>query len=238
MLGRFRLAGVNAVFAVVGLAVAASADTGSSAPRGAIPGISCNEEEGIVRVGNFHPSGDNVVAGYQIEEGGSPRGIGPGPQEAIVIENHASEGGSGGGFTCGGDVGTWVRFIARTGPGADTVRTDAGGFQGKYDPVPRPLPARIETLLHGGGGADFLSGRKGRDEIRGGSGRDRLLGGPGPDKLVLGRGREDTGIGGAGNDVIRARDGKRDFVRCRQGVDHAVVDTKDRVSGCEHQDVR
>jgi hypothetical protein len=41
-------------------------------------------------------------------------------------------------------------------------------------------------------------------------------------------------LGGAGNDVINARDGQRDLVNCGSGVDTAVVDKLDRVVGCEH----
>ena len=38
---------------------------------------------------------------------------------------------------------------------------------------------------------------------------------------------------GPGDDTLRARDGKADRVRCGPGHDVAVVDKRDRVSGCE-----
>jgi hypothetical protein len=40
--------------------------------------------------------------------------------------------------------------------------------------------------------------------------------------------------GGAGNDRVTAVDGKRDAVDCGPGRDTAVVDSHDRVRGCEH----
>jgi Ca2+-binding RTX toxin-like protein len=77
--------------------------------------------------------------------------------------------------------------------------------------------------MAGAAGADRLNARSGRDCVRGGNGDDTLIGGPGGDRLG----------GGNGDDRIAARDGARDRVACGPGDDLAVVDGKDRVSGCE-----
>ncbi len=96
---------------------------------------------------------------------------------------------------------------------------------------PRPLAkkgvtklgtAKDETLV-GTAYADRLEGRAGNDVLRGLAGDDVLVGG-------LGR---DTIEGGGGADSIRARDGKRDVVRCGAGKDAAFVDRFDVATGCE-----
>lgn len=86
--------------------------------------------------------------------------------------------------------------------------------------------------INGRGGRDKIKGRAGDDCLRGGGGKDVVKGGGGNDKLVGGRGA-DRLVGGGGNDVIRSRNGGRDKVRCGGGKDRAVVDSHDRVRGCE-----
>lgn len=84
------------------------------------------------------------------------------------------------------------------------------------------------------GGNDKLHGGRGADRLYGGPGKDLLDGGPGNDLLVGGKGR-DVFKGGPGNDRIRAADGTRERIDCgRGGKDHARVDRRDRVRGCEH----
>jgi hypothetical protein len=39
--------------------------------------------------------------------------------------------------------------------------------------------------------------------------------------------------GGAGNDVISARDGSRDVIDCGAGLDRVTADRRDRLRGCE-----
>ncbi len=88
----------------------------------------------------------------------------------------------------------------------------------------RLLGERDGDKLSGGPGRDRLSGQPGADLLNGARGNDRLVGGTGPDRLN----------GGPGNDFISARRGSRDTVRCGGGRrDVAVVDRRDRVSGCE-----
>ncbi len=77
--------------------------------------------------------------------------------------------------------------------------------------------------IHAGRGADCASGQAGNDRVYGEGGRDRLQGGRGRDQVS----------GGSGDDWIKVRDGKRDRVRCGSGTDVAVVDSHDRVRGCE-----
>ena len=75
----------------------------------------------------------------------------------------------------------------------------------------------------------------------GGVGWDRLIGGPGRDVLRGGPGRDEFntaatgyGAGGAGNDLIRARDRGTDLIDCGAGFDTAVVDLReDGVFNCE-----
>ena len=78
-------------------------------------------------------------------------------------------------------------------------------------------------LIKGAGGRDLIKGRGGGDCLRGGTGADTVGGGAGRDKLD----------GGPGRDRLVASDGKRDVVRCGGGKDHARVDAKDKVRGCE-----
>jgi Ca2+-binding RTX toxin-like protein len=76
--------------------------------------------------------------------------------------------------------------------------------------------------------------------MKGGAGADTLLGGGRGAALVGGPGRDEFNaidgkpVGGAGHDVIRARDGGRDVVNCGPGNDVAYVDrVEDGVFGCE-----
>ena len=99
----------------------------------------------------------------------------------------------------------------------------------------------LRTHMKGGPGNDQFLGAERRDRVRGGGdddtvqgflGGDRIRGGPGNDTLDGGGGR-DRLVGGRGNDEIEARDGKRDRIRCGRGRDSVMVDSKDRLSGCE-----
>ena len=105
-------------------------------------------------------------------------------------------------------------------------------------------------ILVGRGGPDRLAGHRGADVLRGLAGRDRILGGQGPDRIIGGKGRDvlrgslgrdefntsRTGLsaGGAGNDVIRARDRGVDLIDCGGGFDIVYVDLReDGVFNCE-----
>lgn len=95
--------------------------------------------------------------------------------------------------------------------------------------------------LWGGPGDDVLRGDRGNDRLSGGPGSDRILGGPGADVLigVVGEDAFNTGAdgkqsGGAGDDVIYARDGDQDTINCGPGYDVAYVDAvEDGVYDCE-----
>lgn len=124
-------------------------------------------------------------------------------------------------------------------------------------------PAGNDTL-YGGAGNDALYGQGGNDRLYGDSGKDRLVGGYGNNILCGGTGRDtlDGGSGndritgdacfprpsrpgsrtatvnryrgGAGNDTIDARNGRKETVDCGTGSrDVAIVDTTDRVKRCE-----
>jgi Ca2+-binding RTX toxin-like protein len=82
------------------------------------------------------------------------------------------------------------------------------------------------------GGADRVKARSGDDCANGGSGRDKLKGQDGNDELIGKRGR-DRLAGGEGSDKLRARRAGADKVLCGKGKDTAVVDSRDKVRGCE-----
>lgn len=94
-----------------------------------------------------------------------------------------------------------------------------------------------DDLIRGLSGNDCLVGDKGDDRLLGGKGSDRLTGGAGDDTLVGGGGvnRYDAG---AGNDIVKAANGRRELVSCGPGRDRARVDSRDRVRGCESQSAK
>lgn len=81
-----------------------------------------------------------------------------------------------------------------------------------------------DDAVFGGGGNDVVDGQTGDDLVEGGDGDDIVRGGTGRDRLY----------GGPGDDTIDAHDRAVDIVDCGPGVDTATVDTKDRVTHCEH----
>jgi hypothetical protein len=124
--------------------------------------------------------------------------------------------------------------------GNDTVYGDLCGVKAKLSAA--QAGAGVNDTLNGGagndalygaGGADKLFGGDGNDTLDGGSGRDTLDGGKGNDKLIGGKDVNKI-KGGAGDDTVRARNGKKDTIDCGSGrKDSAEVDKADRVKGCE-----
>lgn len=95
--------------------------------------------------------------------------------------------------------------------------------------------------VQGGGRADVISAQGGGGFVgpyskpvfaAGAPGGDLLTGGPKRDYLIGGRGH-DTMKGNGGRDFLRARDHRRDVVRCGRGRDLAKVDRIDQVRRCE-----
>ena len=90
--------------------------------------------------------------------------------------------------------------------------------------------------IDGGDADDVLVGSKAANELSGGAGRDRLVGLGGADGLIGGRGPDtivggkasDLLDGGAGPDRLRARDHRRDELRCGSAFDVAFADRIDR----------
>jgi hypothetical protein len=110
--------------------------------------------------------------------------------------------------------------------------------------------------IGGKNGPDHLFGDKGNDRLHGGRGHDWVEGGPGSDTAWGDKGtddlfaeREHKGsfqaakvkggrkpnrlLGGRGNDIIRAKNGKKDIIRGGPGYDKAYVDRVDKVKGVE-----
>jgi Ca2+-binding RTX toxin-like protein len=109
---------------------------------------------------------------------------------------------------------------------------------------------RGSDLVKGGPANDWLKGGAGDDELRGNGGLDILRAGPGDDALFSaakggtidgGPGADEFNfvdgepVGGAGNDLIQARDGTEDEINCGDGEDTAVVDeSEEGVLDCEN----
>ena len=134
------------------------------------------------------------------------------------------------------------------GAGNDTIEVNGGGggevftvrpsttagrvlFDRTGPTPPGPFNLDIGTserlVLNAGDGNDRITGANGlagliTSTFNGDGGNDRITGTDGADQLA----------GGAGNDVIRARDRQADRVRCGGGFDIARVDRRDLVSGC------
>jgi serralysin len=121
-------------------------------------------------------------------------------------------------------------------PDCDAVGKDvpSGGFEFMGSNGPDRISVRYgwsPSVVFGRGGDDLLiTSFAGAQRIVGGAGNDRIQGGGtyfSPAQRLE---------GGSGNDRIRARDpgkGWRDVIICGPGRDHAIVDRRDSVSGCE-----
>lgn len=92
--------------------------------------------------------------------------------------------------------------------------------------------AEDRDCLSGQAGADTISGDDGNDVIRGGGEPDLLRGGAGADFISAQNGNDKIKAG-SGDDRIKAQGRGSDKVNCGPGKDGAVVDVKDKVSGCE-----
>lgn len=96
--------------------------------------------------------------------------------------------------------------------------------------------------LYGLQGPDLLRGERGNDILDGGPGDDILIGGPGRDMYTGGDGHDQVIVEGGpsristgrGDDIVRARNRKRDAISCGPGHDVVVADRIDRVApDCE-----
>jgi Ca2+-binding RTX toxin-like protein len=138
--------------------------------------------------------------------------------------------------------GTGLGDLVRAGLGDDVV----SGFNGRdclygdFD-NDQVFGGNDNDRVYGGGGNDRADGGPGNDLVSGGNGNDRVYGGAGNDTLVgylgadrlVGGGGVDRLNAGPANDVIFARDGQRDFIRCGTGVDTVSADIVDSVNQCE-----
>ena len=79
-----------------------------------------------------------------------------------------------------------------------------------------------DTLV-GGAQTDLLVGGEGNDSVRGKNSRDLLVSGGGRDRLRA----------GGDGDFLFAADGNGDQVQCGDGRDRAIIDLKDKRTGCE-----
>lgn len=110
----------------------------------------------------------------------------------------------------------------RAGEG-DNVRSD----------VEDVIGGESNDVLIGNGAANELIGGRGSDRLVGRGGADGLFGGSSGDVLVGGK-ASDLIEGGSGPDLLRARDGRRDQLRCGSAADRALTDRRDRAAAdCE-----
>lgn len=135
----------------------------------------------------------------------------------------------------------------------DQIRRDVEELQGG-EGNDRLTGNSRANRIDGGPGADRIRGGNGpdvliagadsrRNRLAGGGGEDELRGSEGPDVLVGGRGRDRITPDGArvgGNDLIGARDGRVDDIRCAPGpgADRVRADAKDFVARCGRIDRR
>ena len=135
------------------------------------------------------------------------------------------------------------------GAGSDTIEVNGGSGGEQFTVRPSPTAGRVlfdrtgptppgpfnldigtaeRLVLNAGDGNDRIIGANGlagriASTLNGDGGNDRITGTDGADRLS----------GGAGNDVIRARDTRGDRVLCGPGRDVARVDRRDRPNSCE-----
>jgi Ca2+-binding RTX toxin-like protein len=114
------------------------------------------------------------------------------------------------------------------GPGADVIT----GY-GAVSYASRTRPVHVDLRRHGA-----VQGEAGEHDtieqariVYGGRGRDTLVGGPGPNVFDGGLGADLFTQVGTG-DTVRARDGRRDVIRCAQAPLRVNVDRRDVVRGC------
>ena len=133
----------------------------------------------------------------------------------------------------------------KMGRGDDTLTANGGPeFDG-------PLGARL-LLVTLGRGVDYYRGAHSRAWVFAGRGADTIVTGRRTDivsvnaatirsapevtameSLAVG-GRDRVWTGG-GNDIVIAKDGRRDRVRCGPGLDRAALDARDRARSCERE---
>jgi Ca2+-binding RTX toxin-like protein len=89
-----------------------------------------------------------------------------------------------------------------------------------------------QVILNGGSGDDTLIAPPGGAILHGGSGDDLLIGSRKADNITGGTGRDV--IRGGGRDLIRAIDGERDVINCRNGALKLKVDGTDKLKKCGH----
>ena len=140
--------------------------------------------------------------------------------------------------------------LLKGGKGRDRLFASRGNDVLKGGPANDLLKAgKGNDVLLGGPANDVLKGGPGDDDLTGGRGSNTLNGGPGDDLLIQGPdGGTMTGgpghdqfneldgvpMGGAGDDVIDARDGNEDEINCGDGKDVAIVDASEEgVIDCE-----
>jgi len=177
----------------------------------------------VLHIGCFE---DGTVHGAMTDEQG---GVAVVPSKSDNGEGSAD--GTGGGPATGGGGDPTAPLVdggcTRVTQGTDVADVLTGNAAGDV-----MFGYRGNDRLRGRGGADCLGG-KGNDVVNGEGGRDRLRGGSGNDTLIGGPGANAYDAG-AGRDLVRARNGVRETIRCGPGVDTARVDRRDRVFGCEH----
>ena len=95
----------------------------------------------------------------------------------------------------------------------------------------RLIGSNQRDSISGGGGDDLIKGLRSIDSLNGGEGNDDIFAGPRDESA------RDTVVGGRGNDFVQVfnRPAAKDVVNCGAGRDRVVADSRDVLSGCEHE---
>jgi Ca2+-binding RTX toxin-like protein len=148
----------------------------------------------------------------------------------------AFRGGAGGDDFGGGAGKDWVYYDAQTGPvhvKIDGVAND--GEAGEKDNVRSDVEvvfgSPADDVLVGNGSSNTFDGYTGDDQLNGGAGADVLDGGFGSDYVKGGSGR-DILLADTSGDVIEARDGEVDTIRCNGSRPTLHIDPDDVLDDC------
>jgi Ca2+-binding RTX toxin-like protein len=175
------------------------------------------------------PGNDIVHAGDVVQR--LLGGEGDDVLDASEVTSGQVEGGPGADRLIGPAGGTGASSAGPTfdgGPGPDTM---VG--RGTVSYADRTVPVHVDLRKRGpvqgaAGEGDTIDGPR---SIQGGHGDDTLIGSRGSNVLSGGTG-DDTLKGLALGDVVHARDGNPDVVRCRRSPARVTVDRLDLVLGC------
>jgi len=165
--------------------------------------------------------GDDVITGV-LSISGAVTG-GDGDDRLTDTFNATLNDGGPGNDTLDLDMAMWYGSVPLTATFTAADFTVATAYDSRTYPVTNV--EHLDLVLPGSGQTIDGSAFPGDMAVSAAGGNDTLIGTSQADLLD----------GGSGDDVINARDGIADVVRCGYGDDTATLDAVDQVSGCEHR---